>query len=317
MKKILNITNGDCTVDIMQQARLEGEFLPWRDILHEGPVPLNLEFEELCKVRGDFIYQKGWAKKKFIEDDFLKKIDIFQNISKYDKVILWFEHDLYDQLQILQILDLLSKKEIEITMICTDNYLGEQTSDSLLSLQKFEQKVSNEQFDLAIKAWNSFRSESPKNLQELLNEDISSLPFLKESIKRVLHEYPHCDNGLNLTSQLAFKVIDEGETNPWKIFGAYQQSEKSRFMGDTVFWDLLNGYIDTPNPLLATKYNKKLVPPFEKDEVLTLTPLGKEVLKSEKNWLDLTTIDKYIGGVNLKHRDNIWCYNQKDEILKR
>lgn len=47
MESILNITNGDCAVSIMQQANIAGDFLPWRDVLHDGPVPENLSLAEL------------------------------------------------------------------------------------------------------------------------------------------------------------------------------------------------------------------------------------------------------------------------------
>lgn len=37
MRNILNITNGDCAVEIMKKADISGVFLPWRDVLHDGP----------------------------------------------------------------------------------------------------------------------------------------------------------------------------------------------------------------------------------------------------------------------------------------
>lgn len=36
---MLNITNGDSAVEIMKAAKSEGVFLPWQDVLHDGPVP--------------------------------------------------------------------------------------------------------------------------------------------------------------------------------------------------------------------------------------------------------------------------------------
>ena len=42
MKERLIITNGDDAVARMREAGIRGEILPWRDILHEGPVPPSL-----------------------------------------------------------------------------------------------------------------------------------------------------------------------------------------------------------------------------------------------------------------------------------
>lgn len=45
----------------MQQAGIAGEFLPWRDVLHEGPVPETPSLEALSKIRAGFIAEKGWG----------------------------------------------------------------------------------------------------------------------------------------------------------------------------------------------------------------------------------------------------------------
>ena len=52
MKNILNITNGDCAVETMKKANIAGLFLPWRDVLHEGPVPDDLSLEEFIESSG-------------------------------------------------------------------------------------------------------------------------------------------------------------------------------------------------------------------------------------------------------------------------
>ena len=41
--KTLIITNGDEAAARMKEARINGEVLCWRDILHEGPVPPVLD----------------------------------------------------------------------------------------------------------------------------------------------------------------------------------------------------------------------------------------------------------------------------------
>jgi hypothetical protein len=36
---VLHITNGDSTVASLGRARIGGDVVAWRDVLHEGPVP--------------------------------------------------------------------------------------------------------------------------------------------------------------------------------------------------------------------------------------------------------------------------------------
>ncbi|MEK6209644.1 MAG: hypothetical protein AABM64_04590 [Pseudomonadota bacterium] len=48
---MLHITNGDIAVERMRDGGLRGEYLPWRDALHEGPVPVTATLEELSAIR--------------------------------------------------------------------------------------------------------------------------------------------------------------------------------------------------------------------------------------------------------------------------
>ena len=105
MSKILNITNGDSSVEIMNRAGVTGDMLPWRDVLHEGPVPLKLSLDELSAVRAKYISGQGWGNLEEIQKLFIDRDATLKSCYAYEKVVLWFEHDLYDQLQILQILD--------------------------------------------------------------------------------------------------------------------------------------------------------------------------------------------------------------------
>ena len=94
MENILNITNGDCAVKVMQQAGIADEFLPWQDVLHSGPVPENLTLEELSRIRAQFIADCGWGEFAEIHKGFIDRDNQLKAFDRYDKVILWFEHDL-------------------------------------------------------------------------------------------------------------------------------------------------------------------------------------------------------------------------------
>ena len=51
---MLHITNGDCAVAVLSRA-VSGTFLPWRDVLHEGPVRAGLSLEQLSAERARFM----------------------------------------------------------------------------------------------------------------------------------------------------------------------------------------------------------------------------------------------------------------------
>ncbi len=259
MDTILNITNGDSAVRIMKKAGIPGRFFPWRDVLHEGPVPADLSLEKLSEIRAEFIIDQGWGDSAATRNSFIKRDRELHEYRKYSKVILWFEHDLYDQLQILQILDWFSEKPSEDThlaIVCTEQYLGLAAPEQLKSLLKFEAVITDKHLILAKKAWSAFRSPFPDEWLNLLNKDTSALPFLNGAILRLLEEYPSCKNGLSRTAQIALEIISKGEKRPGRIFGKYQNTEERRFMGDSSFWSILQQLLRIQSPIVTVTTGK-------------------------------------------------------------
>ena len=316
MDNILNITNGDCAVEIMKTANIPGTFLPWRDVLHDGPVPAGLTLEALSEVRANFIIDRGWGTPENIKRDFIERDNTLKLFETYEKVILWFEHDLYDQLQILQILDWFDQnrpKDSSLSIICVDKYLGMLSPEEMATLYQYEEPVTEKHFELSKKAWSAFRADTPEQWAALLKVDTTTLPFLEGAILRLLEEYPNCTNGLSRTAQQALKIISQGEKRPGRVFGAFQDTEERKFMGDSSFWEILNQLLDSSPPLLELPEGKELTLPTNSDQELTITPQGEEVLSGKRNWLELMQIDNRIGGVHLTP-DNIWCW---DSAAKR
>lgn len=311
MGNILNITNGDSAVGIMKESNIPGGFLPWQDVLHDGPVPADLPLEELSEIRAQFIIDRGWGTPEDIKQLFLERDNELKSHEAYEKVILWFEHDLYDQLQILQILDWFYQnppRRTKLSIICTDQYLGRLTSDEMKGLFKYEEPLTEKHLVLSNKAWSAFRSPSPEKWYDLLNIDTTALPFLRGAIIRLLEEYPNISNGLSRTAQQALKIISQGEKHPGRIFGGYQETEDRIFLGDSSFWVILQELLKSTPPLLKLSEGKELMLPITPEQELIVTPAGREVLACEKNWLEMVELDRWIGGVYLKS-GNIWCWN--------
>lgn len=320
MANVLNITNGDCTVEIMKKAGIPGIFLPWRDVLHDGPVPKGLSLEELSQVRAKFIISRGWGTPENIERSFIERDNILKSFEKYEKVILWFEHDLYDQLQILQILDWFhenNKNRIKISLICINKYLGMLSPAEMKGLFKYEELITDKHLLLSVKAWSAFRSSSPDDWNGLLNMDTTALPFLEDAIIRLLEEYPNVSNGLSRTAQQALRIISEGEKFPGRVFARSQESEDRRFLGDSSFWIILHELLDSNPAVLGLSQGKQLMLPTTNDQELTITPVGLEVLAGKRNWLDITNLDRWIGGVHLEST-NVHRWNAgSSSIVKR
>src|SRR5438094_1977122 len=97
---LLHVTNGESAGNTLRQTSLGGAVLPWQDVLHEGPVPAEAR-PELLRVRAGFLSECGWGGKRALLSS-LERRDRQYVAALRDgvQVVLWFEHDLYDQLQL-------------------------------------------------------------------------------------------------------------------------------------------------------------------------------------------------------------------------
>ena len=106
---MLHITDGSVASGLIEAAGIDGEKLAWDDVLHEGPVPAGHALAELSAVRADFIARAGWGERAAVEAKFAARDSRLRALAPaVGEIVLWFEADLYDQVQLIQVLDLLA-----------------------------------------------------------------------------------------------------------------------------------------------------------------------------------------------------------------
>lgn len=109
---MLHITNGDVAVHLIQAARIPGDVFAWQDVLHEGPMPGSRSLAELSEIRARFGVTQGWGTLSDLQAQFRQHDARVAAFADYAEVILWFERDLYDQLQLIQLLDWFARQEL-------------------------------------------------------------------------------------------------------------------------------------------------------------------------------------------------------------
>ena len=133
----LHVTNGDSAGNTLRQTALSGAVLPWQDVLHEGPVPAGSR-RELLQARAAFLSARGWGSRRSILAS-LEERDrqLTRALGDGQQVVLWFEHDLYDQLQLVDVLALAAPAAPELIVVGSFpgrpafRGLGELTADDL------------------------------------------------------------------------------------------------------------------------------------------------------------------------------------------
>src|SRR5262245_7183705 len=225
----LHITNGDCAAGTLRTF-LTDRVLVTCDVLHDGPAPA-VDGEQWYDVRA------RWLSSEFEVDvartkESLAAFDRFiTEPGRHEEVVLWFEHDLFDQLLLIRTLDVLARSQQQygesglsrtsVSLICIGEFpgverfigLGQLDADQLASLYPQRTPVTPEQYSLASEAWRAFRAEDPRELEVVLvrlKADPTydaALPFLRGAIQRLFEEYPSTANGLSRTAQAVVRAL--------------------------------------------------------------------------------------------------------------
>jgi hypothetical protein len=272
---------------------LGGEVLAWIDVLHEGPVPATLDEAELRRVRGDFL-DAEWAGAMPAELELAHRDAL---LAAHEEIALWFEHDLYDQLQLIQILDRVRGRDV--SLICTDRYLGPMTARELAALWPKRHAVSETEYAVASRAWRAFCSPDPTEIEQVLSSDTSALPFLAGALRRHLQQFPAVESGLARTERQILRVAAEGGHTFATLFCAEQGLEERIFMGDTSLRRWIRGLIECRHPLLQSDQG-----------VYRLTSLGREALAGKIDQVRINGINRWLGGVHLSGNETMWRWHE-------
>lgn len=323
---VLHITNGDSAVDVIRRGGLPGEVLPWRDVLHEGPVPAGLSLDELRPIRASFIAGAGWGELDDVLAGFAARDRALEESLAFREVVLWFEHDLYDQLQLLQLLDWFAARDVGATrlgLVCGAEYLGTSTPERLAERLPERQEISPAQLALGRTAWTAFRSPDPRPLAELLRQDTSALPFLGGALRRHLQQFPAVGNGLSRSEAQALQAIARGVTRLGDVYVAsHHEREEAIFLGDLVFAWYVAELSQGREPLVLRADGRALAMPGETggarafwNSHVALTEVGRAILNERADRVEINGIDRWLGGVHLQGHAARWRWHHAAQGL--
>lgn len=319
----LIVTNGDVAGELLRKSFAGTEVMPWRDVLHEGPVPMTDDHEELSELRADYLADRGWGGHDALRESFRARDRGLANHRIFENVILWFEHDLYDQLQLIQILGWFSENPREndaLHLVQADDFLGHRTPEAIHALAARRMPVSEERISLAARAWEAFRQPTPERWAGLLGDDTAALPHLNHAVRRMLQELPDARSGLSRTQTAILAAVNDGIRTPRELFPFVQRLEKAAFMGDWSFLGVLDGLADRRAPLvegLEARFSSAMSPeqlkPYLECE-LSLTRLGLQALGGGADYLAFAPPDRWFGGTHLTPA-SIWRWDNEAEQL--
>jgi hypothetical protein len=331
---MLHITNGDSAGGSLRTSGLGGEVLAWRDVLHDGPVPAGEDAATLRQTRARFIADAGWGRYNDVLTDFTARdATLESHATQGDELVLWFEHDLYDQLQLIQVLDRLADTPGAVdraSLICIGEHpevqpfhgLGELRPDQLAALFPQRQPVSQAHLALARDAWAAFRAPDPSTIVRLLAGDTDALPYLVGALERHLEDFPSAEDGLSRTEWQILETVATGAATPAALFKAHYAQEARPFMGDWSFFARVGALASVTHPALAREDGAPLHTGPQQGAAtgfagqrLTLTAVGRGLLEGREDWVRLNGLDRWFGGVHLTGQNAPWRWSRAQRRL--
>src|SRR6185436_20006386 len=165
--RLLHITNGTIAAEILHESGVPGRVTITADVLHEGPTPAGLPPERWRKLRARYLAESGYGGYDECLASLTEWDHVLEEHRTVDEMILWFEHDLFDQLLLIRTLDGLASRDLGLTrlaLICIGEHpqvkpfhgLGQLTPEQMAALLPGRRTVTREQITLARHAWRAF-----------------------------------------------------------------------------------------------------------------------------------------------------------------
>jgi hypothetical protein len=315
---ILHIRCGDDIRGKLAEAGIEGNYLSLADPVWLGPPPASNAW---IAGRAALIAERAGLTRAKVRAELGEAYwQLARAPANYQRIVLWFEHDLYDQASLVRILANFAGRTTlpRLELICIDRFagvrrfvgLGQLSPRQLASLWPRRKRVRRRQLALAVRAWNALRAATPGPLRDLMKAGTRDLPFLKGALQRHLQELPWTTDGLSLTERGALAVLAQGPRSVADVFAEAQlRRDPQPFMGDLFFWSVLRDLIDAPRPPIAVSAATRRAVWHKR--VLRLTPTGKSLLAGKTDWQALEPLPRWVGGIPVATNVSQWRWSPR------
>lgn len=320
----LHLTNGDSAANALARSGLPGDIVSWRDLLHDGPVPPDDDLGAFHRVRAEFLASRGWSSVSAAVTDFEQRDARLEDVAAGDEVVLWFEPDLYDQLQLIQILSRFERRTPDerprLTIVPADCYLGPMRPETFAPLYATRRTITPEDLVHGAVTWRAFTSSTPDDLLAVTNrldrevtartytsDEFVRLPHLVAALRRQLEEYPDLDAGLSRSERQLCEALSPGAITLGKLFAAHQATESWVWLGDECFAWYAERLSDCAHPIVVHTNGSRVIAPRRDasgrgfwDRAVQLTPFGQDVVRMRADAVGANGIDRWIGGAHCR-----------------
>lgn len=246
--------------------------------------------------------------------------------ANYDRVVIWSEFDCYDQLVLVRLLGHYAthRRPPRLELINIGEFpgavrfigLGQLPPEALRMLWTTRKPATPAILKLGLDVWRALVDPNPRALATIMRSGTPILPLLAKALHRHLCELPSSINGLSLTEQMALQLLAESEINLARLDGRLTyELDPLPGQGDLQVRDRVLNMEGASDRLFERRpgiaRNGEARPPWT--DVLTITDLGRAVLKGDIDLMSLKPPKRWVGGVQIGPGMPDWRW---DEAMK-
>ena len=292
MAKQLHILNGFSTHHLFVKSGLTGDVCVWDEILSEGPGTYAIASEQFWAMRRSFVAAAfGAADEQY--DVLIQHFAKIQSYESYDELVLWYEYDLFCQVNLMALLSWLyvagAHRKTTIQLICVGEEpgfpglvgLGQLPASKYPALYARRAALSDSDMSYADSVWRAYSGDDPRALAFATSYH-TTFTYLSDAIKAHYRRFPD-DSGLN---EIEHEIL--------KFVSVEKPGDVRRLVRHLLLWQRYYGFGD----LQYFYYIKALRAFINFDEPLALTEVGKQALNTGINRGDYPEMELTLGGSN-------------------
>lgn len=236
----------------------------------------------------------------------------------YDRVVLWMEHDSWDQLVLVRLLAhyATAPRPRALELIAVDDFpgearfigIGQLPAEALRLLWPTRQPVTPAQLALGAGSWAALGSDDPRRLAALARSGTPMLPLLAPALHRHLRELPAIETGLGLTQRLVLEILADGDRTLGRVFEALTLArEPLPWLGDLALRHVVDQMLATAEPVMVATPPPPGAPWYQRQ--LAITALGRAVLAGDRDYLSLAPPPRWVGGIEIIPGAPVWRWD--------
>lgn len=304
---ILHVLNGDATLVPFRDSGLSGDIVIDRMMMSEGKTTYTADMDAFFTARADHAQNSYGIDRQTYLTQVVQEFARVQDAAHYDEVVLWFEFDLFCQVNLLFTLFYMQQFKLpaKISLVSPDSHPNTPNFKGLGMLSAahfpalFEQRLTLQSSDLqtANQIWAAYCSSTPLTLETFAGQPAGQLYHIGKALQAHLQRLPAIENGLNRIENFFLNLLAMADYRWYDLYSQFWNQLTVYGFGDFQLDVYMRGMISTGV--------------IEEDgQLLSITSLGKEILNGEENYLAYAPRkERFLGGVPLQ--DTPWRWDQK------